>query len=229
MTGVTHMKKYIAYYRVSTADQGRSGLGLEAQQETVKRYIEKMGGELLEEFTEIESGTKNDRPQLHRALNLARRRGSILIIAKLDRLSRNHLFISQLMESKVEFVACDIPEANTFTIHIFSALAQQERELISTRTKQALQAKKAQGVTLGTPSNLSEVAQAKGRRLGNDAKRRKAEEFAKLMLPVIQGYQEAGLSLRAIANRLNTTGELTASGKTEAWTATTVKNLFIYS
>lgn len=219
------MKKYTAYYRVSTADQGRSGLGLEAQQETVKRYIEKMGGELLEEFTEIESGTKNDRPQLQRALNLARRRGSILIIAKLDRLSRNHLFISQLMESKVEFVACDIPEANTFTIHIFSALAQQERELISTRTKQALQVKKAQGVTLGTPRNLSEVAQAKGRRLGNEAKRRKAEEFAKLMLPVIQGYQEAGLSLRAIADRLNTTGELSASGKTGAWTATAVKNI----
>lgn len=219
------MKKYIAYYRVSTADQGRSGLGLEAQQETVKRYIEKMGGELLEEFTEIESGTKNDRPQLHRALNLARRRGSILIIAKLDRLSRNHLFISQLMESKVEFVACDIPEANTFTIHIFSALAQQERELISTRTKQALQAKKAQGVTLGTPRNLTDSAQAKGRRMGNEAKRRKAEEFAKLMLPVIQGYQEAGLSLRAIAERLNTTGELTASGKTGMWTATAVKNV----
>lgn len=223
------MKKYTAYYRVSTADQGRSGLGLEAQQETVKRYIEKMGGELLEEFTEIESGTKNDRPQLQRALNLARRRGSILIIAKLDRLSRNHLFISQLMESKVEFVACDIPEANTFTIHIFSALAQQERELISTRTKQALQAKKAQGIALGTPRNLSESAQAKGRRLGNEAKRRKAEEFAKLMLPVIQGYQEAGLSLRAIADRLNTTGELSASGKTGAWTATTVKNILCYN
>lgn len=223
------MKKYIAYYRVSTADQGRSGLGLEAQQETVKRYIEKMGGELLEEFTEIESGAKNDRPQLNKALNLARRRGSILIIAKLDRLSRNHLFISQLMESKVEFVACDIPEANTFTIHIFSALAQQERELISTRTKQALQAKKAQGVTLGTPRNLTESAQAKGRRMGNEAKCRKAEEFAKLMLPVIQGYQEEGLSLRAIANRLNTTGELTASGRVGAWTATTIKNVIISS
>lgn len=219
------MKKYIAYYRVSTADQGRSGLGLEAQQETVKRYIQKMGGELLEEYTEIESGTKNDRPQLNKALNLARRRGSIFIIAKLDRLSRNHLFISQLMESKVEFVACDIPEANSFTIHIFSALAQQERELISTRTKQALQAKKAQGVTLGTPRNLTESAQVKGRRLGNEAKRRNAEEFAKLMLPVIQGYQEAGLSLRSIADRLNTTGELTASRKTGAWTATAVKNV----
>lgn len=129
------------------------------------------------------------------------------------------------MESKVEFLACDIPEANTFTIHIFSALAQQERELISTRTKQALQAKKAQGVTLGTPRNLSESAQAKGRRLGNEAKRRKSEEFAKLMLPVIQGYQEAGLSLRAIADRLNTTGELSATGKTGAWTATAIKNI----
>lgn len=223
------MKKYIAYYRVSTADQGRSGLGLEAQQETVKRYIQKMGGELLEEYTEIESGAKNDRPQLNKALNLARRRGSIFIIAKLDRLSRNHLFISQLMESKVEFVACDIPEANSFTIHIFSALAQQERELISTRTKQALQAKKAQGVTLGTPRNLTESAQAKGRRMGNEVKSRKAEEFARLMLPVIQGYQAEDLSLRAIARKLNEAGELTASGKTGAWTATAVKNLLDYS
>lgn len=222
------MKKYIAYYRVSTADQGRSGLGLEAQQETVKRYIQKMGGELLEEYTEIESGAKNDRPQLNKALNLARRRGSIFIIAKLDRLSRNHLFISQLMESKVEFVACDIPEANSFTIHIFSALAQQERELISTRTKQALQAKKAQGVTLGTPRNLTESAQAKGRRMGNEVKSRKAEEFARLMLPVIQGYQAEDLSLRAIARKLNEAGELTASGKTGAWTATAVNNLFSY-
>lgn len=219
------MKKYIAYYRVSTADQGRSGLGLEAQQETVKRYIQKMGGELLEEYTEIESGAKNDRPQLNKALNLARRRGSIFIIAKLDRLSRNHLFISQLMESKVEFVACDIPEANSFTIHIFSALAQQERELISTRTKQALQAKKAQGVTLGTPRNLTESAQAKGRRMGNEVKSRKAEEFARLMLPVIQGYQAEDLSLRAIARKLNEAGELSASGKTGAWTATAVKNV----
>lgn len=223
------MKKYIAYYRVSTADQGRSGLGLEAQQETVKRYIQKMGGELLEEYTEIESGAKNDRPQLNKALNLARRRGSIFIIAKLDRLSRNHLFISQLMEAKVEFVACDIPEANSFTIHIFSALAQQERELISTRTKQALQAKKAQGVTLGTPRNLTESAQAKGRRMGNEVKSRKAEEFARLMLPVIQGYQAEDLSLRAIARKLNEAGELTASGKTGAWTATAVKNVFVYS
>ena len=219
------MKKYVAYYRVSTAQQRDSGLGLDAQRDIVSGYLNAKPSDLIAEYTEVESGTKNDRPKLLEAINLCKRRGATLVIAKLDRLSRNHYFITTLMESKVQFVACDLPEANPFTIHIFSALAQQERELISTRTKQALKALKDKGISLGKPENLSRASMAKGRLMGNKVKSSKADEFARLMFPVIEEYQQEGLSLRAIATKLNEAGELTASGKVGAWTPTAVKNV----
>lgn len=133
---------YIAYYRVSTQKQGNSGLGLESQRQIVENFIATLKGSLRNEFVEIESGKVNQRPILKEAIVTSQNTGCTLLIAKLDRLSRSVSFISTLMESKIKFVACDIPEANEFTIHIFSALAEQERKLISSRTKLALQAKK---------------------------------------------------------------------------------------
>ena len=144
-------RPYIAYYRVSTQRQGRSGLGLEAQQQAVNVFLHGHEELIIESFTEIESGRKNDRPQLAAALDACRRYKAVLVIAKLDRLARNVHFISGLMESGVEFVAVDMPEANRLTIHILAAVAEHERETISQRTKAALQAAKARGTKAGQP------------------------------------------------------------------------------
>ena len=134
--------KYVSYYRVSTASQGKSALGLLAQCEIVHRFVKKED-ELLAEFVEVESGKRADRPQLERAIALAKQQGPRLLIAKLDRFSRNVSFIFSLRNSEVDFVACDIPDANTLTVGIMAVLAQHERELIGKRTRAALQAKKA--------------------------------------------------------------------------------------
>ncbi|MBX7222612.1 MAG: recombinase family protein [Blastocatellia bacterium] len=129
------MKRYIAYFRVSTQKQGQSGLGLEAQRRIVETTAK--GGAVVAAYTDIESGRKNDRPELLNALAHCRESGATLLIAKLDRLSRNVAFIANLMESGVDFIAGDMPTANKFTLHIFAALAKQEREMISARTKEA--------------------------------------------------------------------------------------------
>jgi DNA invertase Pin-like site-specific DNA recombinase len=144
---------FIAYFRVSTDRQGRSGLGLDAQREAVARYLESIGGILFAEFTEIETGKRNDRPELERALAICRRQKARLVIAKLDRLSRNVAFIAAMMDSGVEFVACDNPHATRLTLHILAAVAEHEREMIAARTKAALQAAKARGVRLGQNGN----------------------------------------------------------------------------
>ena len=141
---------FVAYYRVSTVRQGQSGLGLDAQRASVAAFVAGRG-ELVGEFVEVESGRKDDRPQLAAALDLCRRRRAVLVIAKLDRLARSVAFISNLMEGGAEFVACDMPEANRLTLHILAAVAEHEREMISTRTKAALAAAKARGVRLGNP------------------------------------------------------------------------------
>jgi len=155
------MKKYIAYYRVSTVRQGQSGLGLDAQKESVKRLI---GSDVLvKEFTDVESGANDKRPELLKAIELTTKSGGILVVAKLDRLSRNLTFISTLMDSKVKFITCDFPEASNLTIHIFASIAQWERERISERTKEALNQLKKKGVKLGTPKNLTDEAIKKSR------------------------------------------------------------------
>jgi DNA invertase Pin-like site-specific DNA recombinase len=123
--------RFVAYYRVSTDQQGRSGLGLEAQREAVQRYLDGGSWSLADEVTEVESGRRTDRPELDRALGLCRLYGATLVVAKLDRLARNVAFISKLMESGVDFVAVDLPQANRFTIHILAAVAEHEREMIS--------------------------------------------------------------------------------------------------
>src|SRR5215471_9744339 len=144
-----HFGKFVAYYRVSTARQGRSGLGLEAQQAAVRAHLNGGRWKLVAEITEIETGKRADRPKLAEALKLCRIHGATLIIAKLDRLARNVAFISALMESDVEFEAVDFPQANRLTIHIMAAVAEHEAKMISERTKVALAAAKARGTKLG--------------------------------------------------------------------------------
>jgi DNA invertase Pin-like site-specific DNA recombinase len=205
---------FVAYYRVSTDRQGRSGLGLEAQQKAVQDYLNGGDWTLIGAFTETESGRKDDRPELDKALALCRKRKAKLVIAKLDRLSRSLAFIARLMEASVEFVAVDNPYANKLTIHILAAVAQHEREMIAERTRAALQAAKARGTRLG--------------RYGADhlapALRAQAVERAKGLAPVVAEIQAAGASsLRAIAAELNARGIVTAQGK--AWSAMQVKRV----
>ena len=189
---------FVAYFRVSTDRQGKSGLGLEAQQKAVMDYLN--GGEwcLVGEFTEVESGKRSDRPALMRAIEICRRRKARLVIAKLDRLSRNVAFIATLMDSGVEFVAVDNPHANKLTVHILAAVAEHEREIISERTKAALQAAKARGIRLGNPL-LSQAAA-----LGTAAGKAAANQRAARVLPIIRELRAEGItSANAIAAKLN--------------------------
>ena len=150
-TRASHRGRFVAYYRVSTAGQALSGLGLEAQQAAVQNYLDGGTWELVGEFTEVESGRKSERPALAEALALCRKHKATLVIARLDRLARNVHFISGLMETKVKFVACDLPEATPFMLHIYAAVAQEEARAVSARTKAALAAAKQGGVRLGAP------------------------------------------------------------------------------
>ena len=204
------MDTFVAYYRVSTLKQGISGLGLDAQRAAVRRFL-KEGAGLIGEFTDVESGKNDNRGELAKATAFARSQGASLLIAKLDRLSRNLTFISSLMDAGVRFQCCDMPMANEFTIHIFAALAQQERKMISERTRQALQAKKAQGFILGTPANLGQTERAKGLavRQQNARLHRGNRQAGEL----ITMYREKGLSLQQIADRLNAAGYQTRRGK----------------
>lgn len=145
-------QKYVAYLRVSTQKQGYSGLGLEAQREIIHNHLHDTT--LIAEFVEVESGRKSDRPKLKEALALCRKDGATLIVAKLDRLARSVSFLSNLLESDVEIVFCDFPQANKMVLHIISAISQYEAELIAARTKASLQAKKARGFKLGNPEHL---------------------------------------------------------------------------
>ncbi|TXK29662.1 resolvase [Pontibacter qinzhouensis] len=204
------MRNYVAYYRVSTKAQGQSGLGLEAQRTAVRRFI-KTGEEILEEFTEVESGKRDSRRQLQAAIALAKSRQATLLIAKLDRLSRNAGFIFTLRDSGADFVCADMPEANTLTIGIFAVLAQHERELISQRTRAALQAKKEQGFQLGSPQNLTEEARQKGLETRQqNALSNKANRQASRLVKI---YREQGYTFQRIADELNGEGYLTRNGK----------------
>lgn len=218
--------KFIAYLRVSTGRQGKSGLGLEAQRQVIQDYVRRNNWSLLHEFVEIESGKNDERVELRKALEACQRTGAKLLIAKLDRLSRDLAFIANLMKTKVEFIACDFPDANTFTIHILSAMAQYERELISKRTKDALSAAKKRGRKLGNPQNLNEEARKIGRVLGTKVSQARADEYAEKMYAIIKTYQDEGKSLNAIARKLSEDKELTPMGK-ETWTPTGVRNIIL--
>ena len=186
-----HRGRFVAYYRVSTAEQGRSGLGLEAQQAAVQDYLNGGTWELVGEFTEVESGQKSERPELAKALALCKKDKATLVIARLDRLARNVHFISGLMETKVKFVACDMPEATPFMLHIYAAVAQEEARAVSARTRAALAAAKQRGVRLGVTGAERAV------RYKAEARRRAAE-----LAPVLRDLRRQGLSLRGMAAEL---------------------------
>lgn len=200
-------QKLIAYYRVSTERQGKSGLGLEAQQHAVHQFL--AGGEwdLSAEFTEVESGRKNDRPQLAQALKAAKKVGATLVIARLDRLARNLSFIANLMESGVPFVAADMPTADKFMLHVYAAMAEEEGRRISSRTKAALAAAKARGTMLGGQRTADQYDRAAAVRVAA------ADQHAANVKPVIGSIQASGItSYGAIAEILNNRGIRTARG-----------------
>jgi DNA invertase Pin-like site-specific DNA recombinase len=202
-----HGGKWVSYLRVSTDRQGQSGLGLEAQRKAVLDFLNGGQWKLAEEFVEVESGKRNNRPQLAAALAACKRLRARLVVAKLDRLARNVAFVSRLMESGIEFVAADMPFANKLTIHILAAVAEHEREAISARTKAALAAAKARGVKLGGPK----LKQAQRRGIASN--KANADRFAANVLPVIEQIKASGAtSLRAIAKALNARGVATARG-----------------
>ena len=199
--------RYVAYYRVSTRAQGDSGLGLDAQKTAVAGFVR---GTLVAEFTEVESGKNNQRIQLAAAIAQAKREGAVLVIAKLDRLSRNASFIFTLRDSGVNFQCVDMPDANTLTIGIFATLAQHERELISSRTRSALQVKIAQGAKLGKPENLTASAQAKG--VAGNALRAATNENNRRAASMIAMMRQVGKTYTEIADELNRAGFHTSRG-----------------
>jgi DNA invertase Pin-like site-specific DNA recombinase len=217
--------KLVAYERVSTARQGKSGLGLEAQRKAIEDYAATKGGTILARFTEVESGRKNDRPELGKALQLARITGATLVIAKLDRLSRNAAFLLTLRDAGVRFVACDMPEANDLTVGIMALVAQQEREAISRRTKEALAAAKVRGVKLGNPNGAAALRRAgKGGAALRETVRQNADDHAAALAPVVAALQEEGHNtLRALAEALNNRGMMTRRGG--RWHVSSVRNL----
>ena len=201
---------YVPYFRVSTARQGQSGLGLEAQQAAVRAFVQDPA-QLLTEYVEIESGKNNHRPQLLAAIAEARGIGATLLIAKLDRLSRNAGFIFTLRDAGVAFVCCDMPDANTLTVGLFAVLAQHERETISKRTKDALTAKKARGAVLGTPANLTPAAIEKSRQVRQENARTNQQNQQATRLGGL--LQAQGHTLQQIAQELNHGGYRTRRGK----------------
>ena len=211
-------KTVIGYVRVSTKGQGASGLGLEAQQAAIETYVTQNDAKVLRLFVEIESGRKSDRPQLAAALAHARRSKAALVVAKLDRLSRNVAFLSALMEAKVDFVACDNPTANKLTIHILAAVAEDEAQRISERTKAALAAYKARGGKLGAArrecrNNLTLEARQRGAKAAGEAVRVNANAAYSDLEPLFQDFRSRNLTQRDIAAELNQLGHTTRRGK----------------
>ena len=214
-------RKYIGYYRCSTIEQEKSGLGLLSQKSVVNNFVNGHG-KLIAEFIEVETGTnKKVRIEINKALKLAIKEKAILVIAKLDRLARNVSFVSSLMESNVEFIACDMPTANNFTIHIFAALAEQEAKLISERTKSALAELKKKGIVLGSPQNLTNAARLKGvftvkENARNNSNNVKGTAMAKLLRDKKMNYLQ-------IAKELNILGYETR--RNFQYSASTVRRL----
>lgn len=219
------MCRVVTYYRVSTEGQGRSGLGLEAQRRAVFSLCEGRGWDVVAEFTEIESGKREDRPELAKALRQAKLTGSVLVVAKLDRLSRSVAFLSTLQESGARFIAADMPEATELTVHIMAAVAQAERKAIATRTREALAAAKARGVKLGNPNGAAALRRAgKGNGASVEAIKGNADAFAEDLRDVLEDIRGQGMqSLAGIAAELNRRHIRTARGG--EWHPSTVRNL----
>lgn len=215
---------FVAYFRVSTDRQGQSGLGLEAQRKAVMDHMNGGDWKLVAEFTEVESGKKNDRPKLAEALDACRRQKAKLVVAKLDRLSRNAGFLLRLRDSKVDFKAVDMPEADRFTVGIMALVAEREAEMTSKRTREALAAAKARGKKLGWSMPERQREQLKASRQGVKSNIAHADLFAQNTLPIIHEIQAAGITtLKGVAEALNARGVHTARGK--KWFPATVKNI----
>jgi DNA invertase Pin-like site-specific DNA recombinase len=220
------MTPIVSYLRVSTARQGRSGLGLEAQRTAISRFVEAEGFEVIEEFVDVETGKGSDaldrRPRLADALVRARRAKCPVVVAKLDRLSRDVAFVSSLMARRVPFISVELgADCDPFMLHLYAALAEKERALISARTKAALAAKKAADADwkAGNPTNLPEAGA-----LGRAVNKRAADAFAANILPIIRQLQACGVtSSKALADALNARGIRTARGG--QWHASTVLNV----
>lgn len=217
------MKKYVAYFRVSTAQQGKSGLGLEGQKTMVDNFLGSNGGILVESFTEIETGTsKKRRTEIFKAIECAKQNGAILVIAKLDRLARNVHFVSSLMETGVEFICCDMPSANNLTIFLMSAIAEEEAKTISLRTRVALAEKRKQGFELGTPENLTYEHRVKGAEaMKNKARENKINQQATAL---IVEYREKQFSYDKIVELLTNLNFRTVNNK--VFTSTGVMRLY---
>lgn len=219
--------KFVSYLRVSTSRQGASGLGLEAQRVAVTAYLNGGDWKLVQEVLEVESGKRNDRPALADALRLCRKHRATLVIAKLDRLARNVAFISNLMESGVEFIACDMPQANRFVVHVLAAVAEHEAEAVSKRTKAALAAAKARGTHLGG----RRVSAERWDEIGLEARvarTAEADKWAANLLPAIRSIQTAGaVSLRQIAAGLNDRNITTPRGGD--WSAVQVQRALTHA
>jgi len=217
--------KFVGYVRVSTARQGQSGLGLLAQERAIQQHVVGRGGSLVQTFKEVESGRDNARPQLGRALEMARLTGATLVIAKLDRLSRNAAFLLALQGSGVRFVATDMPDANELTVGIMALVAQQERQAISQRTREALQAARDRGTKLGNPNGAAALRRAaKGNGAAVKATQELANARAETLRNTVEELQGAGKgSLGEIAAELNARGILTA--RNASWHRSSVANL----
>ncbi|HUA07881.1 MAG TPA: recombinase family protein [Candidatus Acidoferrales bacterium] len=225
MSTTTKDAKAIGYIRVSTQRQGDSGLGLAAQTAAINAFCERHGATLVATYREVESGRCNARPELAKALAHAKRGGAMLLIAKLDRLARSVHFISGLMESGVDFRACDLPEANRLLLHVMAAVAENEARAISDRTVAALQAAKVRGVALGAANprsrNLTRAARLKGAQRAREAAR---TAYAAL-LPKLRALRAEGFGYGRIAQVLNADGHATRTGSD--WTGTQVRRVLL--
>jgi DNA invertase Pin-like site-specific DNA recombinase len=219
--------KQVLYFRVSTQRQGKSGLGLDAQREQCHQFLNGGQWEIIGEFVEVESGKRNDRPQLEKALKLCRVHNAKLVVAKIDRLSRSVAFITNLMESGVQFVAADMPEMTPLTVHILAAMAEHERKLISSRVKEALKQAKLRGVKLGSPKcYLTDEDRKKGSKIGAEVRTKNAEGKALDILEIVEDINLSGItSLKGLARELTKRGVPTPRGK-DTWYPQTVKRLY---
>ena len=219
------MRRIVSYYRVSTARQGQSGLGLDAQRKAVVDFLNGGHWEVLGEYTEVESGKHADRPELRRAMDHARRTGATLVVAKLDRLARDAHFLLGLQKAGVKFVAADMPEANEAMVGFMAIFAQYERDLISKRTKEALAAAKARGVKLGNPNGAAPLRRAgKGTAAALAAVKGNADRRALDLAGTVAAIRSSGAtSLQKVADELNRQGITTARGG--RWHSSTVRDL----